>query len=84
MKVKFLEQRPKEVFELQQEWHDEKDVDPKRVFHWSPRVVYGRKGFSIKDLNVIRKKYGEEHRSYLLKEEVSSDHSTISRKKNLV
>ena len=68
-----FEQRPNEVFELRQEWHDEKDVDPKRVFHWSARVVYGRKGFSIKDRNVIRKKYGEEQRNYLLKEGSSLD-----------
>ena len=51
---------------------------------WAKCTTYGRKGFSIKDLNVIQKKYGEDHRNYLLKEEVSSDHSIISRKKNLV
>ena len=81
MKVKFLEQRPNEVFELQQERHDETDVDPKWVFHRSTRViVQRRKGFSIEDLDVIRKKYSEEKRKYLLKEKVSSGCS-ISRKK---
>ena len=75
LEIRFLEQRPNQRFK----YHSDCEmVDRKWIFYREAKVeLQGKELFRIEDLELIRKKYEEEKKKYLLKEKVSYASSFI-------
>lgn len=77
--VRFLDLRANNIFVYR---NDTEVVEKKWVFHRGAKVVLeGRKGYLVQDLEVIRQKFSDFKKQYLLKQKVSAStsiHFTIS------